>query len=52
MSDEKKKKIIEEIKKREKKIYTEGVNFTNCPIHGIRYPEGGECPVCSSGKKR
>jgi len=24
------------------------LDFVTCPIHGIRYPRGGECPKCAA----
>lgn len=52
MSDEKKKKIIEQVKRNEKEKYTEGINFERCPIHGMSYPKGGQCPQCRQGKNK
>ena len=28
------------------------LDFVVCPIHGIRYPKGGQCPQCQADSQR
>ena len=28
------------------------VLYTECPIHGIRYPRGGKCPECKENERK
>jgi len=50
MSDEKKKKNEEDIKKRNPTIITEGIDFNYCQIHHEKIPKGGECSQCKKEK--
>lgn len=46
MSDDKKNEKEKEKKKANENEDSKGLNFVECPIHGIRYPNGGKCPLC------
>jgi len=35
-----------------KPLKTKELDFVVCPIHGIRYPKGGQCPQCQADSQR
>lgn len=50
MSDKEKKD--EDARKRKPQRVTEGIDFSRCPIHGVSYPKGGQCPLCEKNKNK
>lgn len=39
-------------KKKNRKLFTEELQFSLCPTHNQRYPKGGSCPKCEQQRSK